>query len=322
MYTVTDQASAAITTTTNSVLKTMSNGTAVSWTINVTAVSGTTPTYDFAVQATMDGGTTYNTIYQAPRLTAVSTFTTPCIQLPGIGYRFVETISGTTPSFTRTITANRTSSPGLNIRSLIDRTIAPTTTNSVTASLGVEGMTTYTAIVNQGDGGSAVVYAMDLSDDGSNWVQGLTQCIGVIGGATPVTMTYSGMQARFMRVRVVTGVASTTISYVTLAANATPGDTLKAQTGVLTDGSTTTSGTPSTSTQIFAANSQRRYLFIQNGSASQTIYINFTSAATAGSGSIALAPLGSFVQESSFVTQEIVNVLATVASVPFTAKQA
>lgn len=92
--------------------------------------------------------------------------------------------------------------------------------------------------------------------------------------------------------------------------------------GTLTDGSGTTSGTPSTSTQIFATNSSRRYLLIENVSTTATIWINFTSAATAANGSYTLLPGGSIVQETGFVSTEVVNVLSTVASVPFTAKQA
>lgn len=92
--------------------------------------------------------------------------------------------------------------------------------------------------------------------------------------------------------------------------------------GSLTDNSGTTSATPSTSTQIMAANSSRRYLLIENVSTTATIWINFTSAATAGNGSFALLPGGSIVQETGFVSTEAVNVLSTTASVPFTAKQA
>ena len=96
---------------------------------------------------------------------------------------------------------------------------------------------------------------------------------------------------------------------------------IQASEGTLTDGSGSTSATPSTSTQIFASNTIRKYLLIENLSTTATIYINFTSAATAGVGSYALLPGGSLVQESSFVSTEAVNVLATVASVPYTAKQ-
>jgi len=92
--------------------------------------------------------------------------------------------------------------------------------------------------------------------------------------------------------------------------------------GTLTDNSGTTSGTPNTSTQIMAANSSRKYLLIENLSSTDNIYINFTSSATSGPGSYVLFPGGSLTQETGFVSGEAVNVLATVASVPYTAKQA
>jgi hypothetical protein len=92
--------------------------------------------------------------------------------------------------------------------------------------------------------------------------------------------------------------------------------------GTLTDDSGTTSGTPSTSTQIMASNTSRRYLLIENVSTTATIWINFTSAASATSASYSLLPGGSIVQESGFVSTEAVNVLSTTASVPYVAKQA
>lgn len=92
--------------------------------------------------------------------------------------------------------------------------------------------------------------------------------------------------------------------------------------GTLTDNSGTTSGTPSTSTTVMAINSSRRYLLIENVSTTATVWVNFTSAATAANGSYELLPGGSLVQESGFVSTELVTILSTTASVPYTAKQA
>lgn len=123
-------------------------------------------------------------------------------------------------------------------------------------------------------------------------------------------------------------------SLATIATNTTGASTSANQTngtqvsqitpvkGTLTDNSGSTSATPSTSTQIMAANSSRKYLLIENLSTTVNIYINFTSAATAGSGSYLLLPGGSIVQETGFVSTEAVTVLSTTASVPYTAKQA
>ncbi len=91
-----------------------------------------------------------------------------------------------------------------------------------------------------------------------------------------------------------------------------------AGTGTLTDRSGTATNT---SAQIMAANASRKYLFIQNlGNA--PIYINFTSAATVGSGSLELAQFASFVMDSSFVSTEQVNVIRSGGSnLAFTAKE-
>jgi hypothetical protein len=216
-YTNADIASAAITTTTTGATVTVANGTAVAFNVAITLVSGTTPTYDFEVQETGDG-TNWSTIYMHPRQTATGFFITPAIRLNHNRYRIVETISGTTPSFTRAVTSSRTAGDGLYHRSRIDRTINPATTNSTSAVLFCTGATSYSMIVNQGAGGSAVTFALDGSDDNTNWVQGLATVNGVVGGATPVVCYYTGGSFKFLRARVVTGVASATISYVTLVA--------------------------------------------------------------------------------------------------------
>jgi hypothetical protein len=129
-------------------------------------------------------------------------------------------------------------------------------------------------------------------------------------------------------VTTVTGVTTvSTVSAVTAITNALPAGTnaigtLNPTKGTLTDNSSTTSATPSTSTTLMSSNASRKYLLIQNLSSSSTIWINFTSAATAGAGSIELVPYGSLVQETNFVSTEAITVLSTAASVPYSAKQA
>lgn len=218
VYTNADQASAAIVTTTTSAVKTLSLGTTLSLEIDITAASGTNPTYDLAIQVS-DGATNFITIYQTPRLTGTGFFITPPLMLGNISYRYVETIGGSTPSFTRSITSNRSFTPGVLYRNLVDRTIAPTTTNSATASLFVEGFSTVGMIVNQGTGGSSVIFALDGSDDNVNWENGIAIVAGIVGGTSPVSTSFGNGVFRYIRARVVTGVASTTVSYVTLWAN-------------------------------------------------------------------------------------------------------
>lgn len=116
------------------------------------------------------------------------------------------------------------------------------------------------------------------------------------------------------------GVTGAGTQRVTISSDNTAFST-KAATGTLTNRSGTTSGTPSTSTQIMASNSTRQYLFIQNVGAT-TIWINFTTAAVTTQPSIQLSSGANFIMESSFVSTEAVNVISTGTSIAFAAKEA
>lgn len=333
---VADVASAAIITTTTTAAITPTQGLAYTINIPVTIVSGTNPTLAVAVQESSDNGNNWYTTYTFPTMTATGSYNSPMMIASGTRVRYVQTVGGTSPSFTRTINrVQSTTSAETLYRKIIDTSIDPTTTNSTTAVLVTENSSTYTAIVNQGAGGSAVTFAMDGSIDNVVWVSAIATCVGVIGGATPVSMFYSGANYSFIRVRVVTGVASTTISSISISGSAASHDqtpsvtgsvTIIPSVGSFTDGSGNTSATPSTSTQIFAANATRKYLLIQNLSTTDKIYIKMGASATTTS-SIVLGPDageggGSFVMESSFVNNQTVNVLCASASQPFMAEQA
>lgn len=75
--------------------------------------------------------------------------------------------------------------------------------------------------------------------------------------------------------------------------------------GTLTDRSGTATNV---STTLMAANSTRRYLFIRN-LGGQTIWINFTTAATAASPSIQLASGETFTMENNFISTEAITVI-------------
>jgi hypothetical protein len=318
---VADVASAAFTTTTTSATITPTLGS--SFTVQQIVSAYTSGAVQTDVQESVDGGTTWYTIYGFPVVSSVLTLNSPCIVSNGNRYRYVRTAIGTT---SLTMAVNRiqeSQNAEAYYRSLVDTTISPTTTNSTTPTLAVENLNTYTTVINQGSGGSSVTFALDGSVDAVNWVQNLVQVAGVTGGATPVIMSYSASPFNYIRVRVVTGVASTTITSVSLVGSIGAGSgTIKPTNGTLTDNSSTTSSSASTSTTLMAANPSRKYLLIENLSTTAPIYINFTSAATAGNGSYYIAPLGSIVQETGFVSTEAINVLSTSTSVPYTAKQA
>lgn len=74
-------------------------------TLNITAVSGTTPSLTVKLQTSDDGGTTWYDLPSAT-FTAATAVSTQIIQLSapfGDTLRAVSTITGTTPSFTEAI---------------------------------------------------------------------------------------------------------------------------------------------------------------------------------------------------------------------------
>lgn len=101
-------------------------------------------------------------------------------------------------------------------------------------------------------------------------------------------------------------------------------DTLSAtigqQRGALTNrsGSITTGGT---SQQVAAGLATRKYFFFQNIS-SETMWINFTSAAVADQPSISILPNGVFIMEGFFVSTEAINVISATTGSKFVSKEA
>lgn len=100
---VVDVASAALTTTTTTGTITPTAGAGYQLFIPVTAVSGTTPSLTIAIEESMDAGTTwFNRVTLAP-ITATGSYYSPYLKLKGNRVRYVQTVTGTTPSFTRAI---------------------------------------------------------------------------------------------------------------------------------------------------------------------------------------------------------------------------
>ena len=319
---VADISAVAFTVTTTSAAITPTAGCAYVFEHFLTAY--TSGSVQVTIQETTDG-TEWHNVYSFPPLASTTSYqVSPPLMFNGKQIRYVS--SGPTSVLTHTVNRTMMSQTAqLPYKSLIDvgsgngGTINPATTGSTTGVLPVEGLNNYTMIVNQGTGGSAVTFNLQGTVDNTNWVN-LATAIGVVGGATPVTVTYQGAAMVAIRAQVVTGVASTTISSIFLSANIAQG-AIRPANGALTDNSGTTSATANTSTQIMGVNYARKYLLIQNTSGN-TMWINFTSAATTTQPSIELLAGGSLVQESSFVSTEAVNVICSVASQTYTAKQA
>lgn len=88
--------------------------------------------------------------------------------------------------------------------------------------------------------------------------------------------------------------------------------------GSKTDRSGTTHGTPNTSSQVMAANADRRSLFIQNVS-DTTLWIRFGAAANQDQPSIKLLPNSVYWEEGLDVDPDALNVICSAASKSYTA---
>lgn len=102
-FAVADVASAAITTTTTTATITPTAGTSYQVVIPVTAVSGTTPTLSVRIEESDDAGTNWYERYTFPTITTTGIYRSPILRLRGNRVRYVQTVTGTTPSFTRAI---------------------------------------------------------------------------------------------------------------------------------------------------------------------------------------------------------------------------
>lgn len=76
-----------------------------------------------------------------------------------------------------------------------------------------------------------------------------------------------------------------------------------------------------TAQQLAAVLVTRRYLFIQNIDPGEDLWFNFTTTAVVGQPSIKLSPGAAFVMEGSFVSTELVSVIAATTGHAFVAKE-
>lgn len=209
---VADVASAAITTTTTTAAFTPGNGCAYTIMIPVTVVSGTTPTLDVMVQESDDGGTNWFNVYQFPRITATGAYRSPALKLIGNRVRYVQTISGTTPSFTRAINRLQRQCPVGKYAQLFDRAISLTTLNAVTAALNVQGVANAELIINLGTATTPPALQLEGSDDNANWY-----ALGApltSAASSTVKVTVVDVSPNFIRARVSTAGVTVVAGYI------------------------------------------------------------------------------------------------------------
>lgn len=212
-----DVASAALTSSaTTSAITPDNAGGSAQFNVPVTAVSGTNPTLDVGIEESDDTGVNWYRIYDFPRITATGVYRTPLLTLSGNRLRYVQTVGGTTPSFTRTI--NRITNPSISpstYRQIIDRTIVPNTVSTVTPTLKTNGATNFQLVLNLTAMTGAPAFVLEGSDDnGLTWYALGAPLAGAVGTSQ---LTVQNVNAELVRVRVSTaGVA--TLGYALLKA--------------------------------------------------------------------------------------------------------
>jgi hypothetical protein len=97
-------ASTAVTTTTTTGPFTPTGGKSFQVQIPVTVITGTAPTMQINIEQSLDNGTTWKVLYSFPAITAIGTYYSPRLPISGTRLRYVQTVAGTAPSFTRSIT--------------------------------------------------------------------------------------------------------------------------------------------------------------------------------------------------------------------------
>jgi hypothetical protein len=209
-----DQVSAAITSTTTSSAYSPNNGMSQNFMINVSAVTGTNPTMDLRIEESDDNGTNWFPVYDFPRITAVGVYRSPTVVLKGTRIRYVQTIGGTSPSFTRVYTRLQTHFNAPLLRQYIDRAIVLSTLNSTTATYYIEGSDSIFANVRCGAQTTAAAVAFEFSDDGTNWATDSVTANTVANSI--VTVKTVCPQWRFARLKVNAAGTGITLGEVTI----------------------------------------------------------------------------------------------------------
>jgi hypothetical protein len=211
----TDLASSARTASGNSGTIADDFGQAISSLVNVTAVSGTSPTLDVEEQVSRDNGTTWDPEYDVERFTATGTARVPLSQIDG-RRRWLYTIGGTSPSFTFSITTMRSNNSPLIQRRFFDRYFTSTQTINTgsTNVFNIEGLGSVTMVVSAGTCSTAPQFKMQFSDDGSAWFDACSATTTVASGTVISTVSTTGLQGKYVRSYCTTAGVSSTINYI------------------------------------------------------------------------------------------------------------
>jgi len=212
--TVADVASAAITGSANTAALTPSAGVSYQVNIPVTAVSGTSPTLDVRIEESDDTGTNWYTVYEFPRITGTGNYRSPMLPTRGNRIRYVQTLTGTSPSFTRAI--NRLQSNlaiDEPIRQAFDRTVSLTTLNAATTGLSVANCRNASLTINIGAATTPPALQLQGSDDnGGTWFD-IGNPLTAVASST-VKAVVNGINCQLIRARVSTAGNTVVAGYV------------------------------------------------------------------------------------------------------------
>lgn len=212
---VADVPSAVITTTTTTGAFTQGSGNCYTVTVPVTVASGTGEVMDIQVQESIDTGTNYVAIWDMPRITTTGSYDTPTLYLRGNRVRYVETIGGSSPSFTRAISRMISQASCTAVRQEINRALDLTTPGSLTTTLETEGVKNARLVVNVTAITGTAVVTLQGSDDfqtGTPTWQNIGQL--TIPAAGLYAVEFPGVSPAAMRATTTSAASAATLSYV------------------------------------------------------------------------------------------------------------
>jgi hypothetical protein len=217
---IADVASAALTTTTTTAAITPTFGTSYEVNIPVTAVTGTSPTLDVSIEESDDNGTNWLKVYDFPRITAAGIYRSPVIPMTGTRLRYVQTVGGTTPSFTRAVNRVQSSLSAAPLRQQVDRSIVLTTLGSTTPALDCRDAGNRVQLVLNVGAITTTAPAIQLegSDDGGASWYSIGTPLTAIASST-VQLTVADINSAQIRARVSTAGVGVTAGYLMIKAN-------------------------------------------------------------------------------------------------------
>ena len=218
MGSVADVASAALTASTT--VAAITPGAGISYQVNipVTAVSGTSPTLDVGVEESDDTGTNWFRVYDFPRITAAGMYRSPFLPLRGNRVRYVQTVGGTSPSFTRAINRLQSSEPVVPIRQRIERGLDLSSTGSATTALNTRDCVgPVQLVVNLGAATTPPSFQLEGSEDnGATWYAIGAALAGLANNTVQITVP--DVNAALLRARVSVAGVGATLGYVLVKA--------------------------------------------------------------------------------------------------------